>query len=90
MLVNIGPSVKYLTASPSAEVERMAGGLLLDIESNIEKLAVLGVRQEVCAVATRVFGVETDSVFTELELIGDGFISLIGYQAQGYHLVPVF
>lgn len=90
VLVYIGPSVKYLTASPSGEVERMAGGVLLDIESNIEKLAVLGVRQEVCAVATRVFGVENESVFPELELIGDGFISLIGYQAQGYHLVPVF
>jgi len=25
-----------------------------------------------------------------MTLVGDGFISLIGYQAQGYHLVPVF
>jgi len=25
-----------------------------------------------------------------MTLVGDGFISLIGYQAQGYHLVPVY
>ncbi|MGM0593490.1 MAG: DsrE family protein [Pseudomonadota bacterium] len=90
ILVYIGPSVKYLTSAPSAEADKEAGGTLLDIESNVEKLGKLGVRQEICAVATRVFGVDNDTVFPELTLVGDGFISLIGYQAQGYHLVPVF
>ena len=89
VLVYIGPSVKYLSTSPSAEVEKSAGGVLLDIESNVEALAGLGVRQEICAVATRVFGIDNESVLPGLTLVGDGFISLIGYQAQGYHLVPV-
>ena len=90
VLVYIGPSVKYLSTSPSAEVEKSAGGVLLEIESNVEALAGLGVRQEICAVATRVFGIDDESVLPGLTLVGDGFISLIGYQAQGYHLVPVF
>jgi len=90
VLVYIGPSVKYLSTSPAAEVEKSAAGVLLEIESNVEALAELGVRQEVCAVATRVFGIDAESVFPGLTLVGDGFISLIGYQAQGYHLVPVF
>ena len=90
VLVYIGPSVKYLSTSPSAEVEKSAGGVLLEIESNVEALAGLGVRQEICAVATRVFGIDDKSVLPGLTLVGDGFISLIGYQAQGYHLVPVF
>ena len=30
VLVYIGPSVKYLTSSPSTEVEKSAGGVLLD------------------------------------------------------------
>ena len=34
--------------------------------------------------------IENKTVFPGLTLVGDGFISLIGYQAQGYHLVPVF
>ncbi len=90
VLVYIGPSVQYLSSSPSPETERETGDLLLDIESNVEALAALGIRQEVCAVATRVFGIDNDTVFPVMTLVGDGFISLIGYQAQGYHLVPVF
>ena len=90
ILVYIGPSVKYLSSSPSAETEQLAGGVLMDIESNIEALAQLGIKQEICAVATRVFGIENKSIFPGLTLVADGFISLIGYQAQGYHLVPVF
>lgn len=90
ILVYIGPSVKYLTSSPSQEAEEAAGDILMDIESNVSKLASLGIKQEICAVATRVFGIDNKTLFSELNLIGDGFISLIGYQAQGYHLVPVF
>ena len=71
-------------------VETEAGDIMLDIESNIASLAELGIRQEICAVATRVFGIENNTIVDGLTLVGDGFISLIGYQAQGYHLVPVF
>ena len=91
VLVYIGPSVKFLTTTPSPEAEALAAGnLLLDIEANVAKLAELGVRQEVCAVATQVFGVENDSLMPGLTPVGDGFVSMIGYQAQGYELVPVF
>ena len=90
VLVYIGPSVKYLSTSPSKEAEEAAGGVLLEIESNVGELASLGIRQEICAVATRVFGIDNSTVLPGLTLVGDGFISLIGYQAQGYHLVPVF
>jgi intracellular sulfur oxidation DsrE/DsrF family protein len=90
VLVYIGPSVKYLSTSPPAGFEEAVGGVLMEIESNVEALAALGVRQEVCAVATRVFGIDNKTIFPDMTLVGDGFISLIGYQAQGYHLVPVF
>jgi intracellular sulfur oxidation DsrE/DsrF family protein len=90
ILVYIGPSVKYLSNAPSSETEQEAAGILLEIESNVEALAELGIKQEICAVATRVFGIDNKTVFPDLTLVGDGFISLIGYQAQGYHLAPVF
>jgi len=90
ILVYIGPSVKYLTSSPSTETERLAGGVLMDIESNIETLKQLGIKQEICAVATHVFAIDNKTIFPDLNLVADGFISLIGYQARGYHLVPVF
>ena len=90
ILVFIGPSVKYLSTSPSPETEQEAGGVLMEIESNVETLATLGVRQEVCAVATRVFGIDNETLLPGLTPVGDGFISIIGYQSQGYHLVPVY
>ena len=90
VMVFIGPSVKYLSTLPSAETEQVAGGVLMEIESNVEVLATLGVKQEVCAVATRVFGIDNETLLPGLTLVGDGFISLIGYQSQGYHLVPVY
>jgi intracellular sulfur oxidation DsrE/DsrF family protein len=90
VLVFIGPSVKYLSTSPSDEIEQAVGGVLMEIESNVEALATLGVKQEVCAVATRVFGIDNKTLLPGLTLVGDGFISLIGYQSQGYHLVPVY
>ena len=65
-------------------------GILMEIESNVEALAELGVRQEICAVATRVLGIDNKTILPGLTLVGDGFISLIGYQAQGYHLATVF
>ncbi len=90
ILVYIGPSVKYLSTSPAPAIEEELGAVLMEIEANVEALAELGVRQEICAVATRVFGIDNKTVLPGLTLVGDGFISLIGYQAQGYHLVPVF
>lgn len=90
VLVYIGPSVKYLSTSPAPAIEEEVGAVLMEIETNVEALAELGVRQEICAVATRVFGIDNETVLPGLTLVGDGFISLIGYQAQGYHLVPVF
>lgn len=90
VLVYIGPSVKYLSTSPSADTEQTAGGVLLEIESNVEALAALGVKQEICAVATEAFGIDNDKLIPDLSLVSDGFISLIGYQSQGYNLVPVF
>lgn len=90
VLVYIGPSVQYLSSTPGAEIEKTHSAVLMEIESNVEKLAALGIKQEICAVATEVFGIDNNSLFADLNLVGDGFISLIGYQAQGYHLVPVF
>ena len=50
----------------------------------------LGVRQEICAIATRVFKVDNASLLPGLSLVGDGFISLIGWQTQDYKLIPLF
>jgi len=41
-------------------------------------------------VAAKVFNVDPVSVLPEIKRVGNGWISMIGYQAQGYSLVPVY
>ncbi|MCL7745284.1 DsrE family protein [Guyparkeria hydrothermalis] len=88
VIVFIGPTVKFLTTEAGEEVADPA--TLMRIESEVARLADLGVRLQVCAVATDVFGVDNDTLFDGLELTGDGFVAMIGWQAQGYHPITMF
>ncbi len=90
VVVYIGPTVRFLVSEPSDEMEMEFEDELTRIRTAIAALAELGVRQEVCAIATRVFGVDNTGLLPQLQLVGDGFISLIGYQSQGYRLVPIY
>lgn len=90
ILVFIGPSVPFLTTEPDDDVVMEHEDTLNRIAAAVADLDRLGVRQEICAVATKVFNIDNEKVLPELDVVGDGFISLIGYQAQGYALVPVF
>lgn len=90
VLVFIGQTVAYLTTRPDDELELEYGTELRSIAASVEALHELGVRMEVCAVATRVFGVDNDAILPGMHVVGDGFVSLIGWQSQGYKLVPIF
>lgn len=90
VLVFIGETVRYLTTEPDDLLEMEYGDELASIAESVKALKARGVRLEVCAVATRVFGVDNATVLPEMNLVGDGFISLIGWQTQGHKLVPIF
>ena len=53
-------------------------------------MAETGIRVEVCLSAAKLFGVKPASILPEIEQVGNGWISEIGYQARGYRLVPVY
>ena len=90
VVVYIGPTVKFLTTRPGDELEMEFGDELARIQKAVKGLGELGVKQEVCAIATKVFGIDNATLPKEMKLVGDGFISLIGYQSQGYKLVPIY
>ena len=48
-----------------------------------------GVKLEVCKYAVKVLGVNPESILPEIDQVGNGFISVVGYQAQGYSVVTV-
>lgn len=90
VIVYIGPTVRFLTTAPDGELELEQGDALKAIADQVKELNQLGVRQEICAIATKVFKVPNETVLPGLTLVGDGFISLIGWQTQGYKLIPLF
>ena len=89
IVVFIGPTVRFLSTEPAAELAGK-GEALSSIAASITALSKLGIKLEICAIATDFFKVSNDKLLPELELIGNGFISLIGYQNKGYGLVPIF
>jgi len=72
-----GPGVRLLTREQAAD----------EIAPLIAELKRMGVRFEVCSVATRVFKVDNATIIPDVVLVGNSLISLIGYQNQGYALV---
>jgi intracellular sulfur oxidation DsrE/DsrF family protein len=72
-----GPGVRLLTREQAAD----------EISPLITELRRMGVRFEVCAVATRVFKVDNATLIPDVVLVGNSLTSLIGYQNRGYALV---
>lgn len=49
-----------------------------------------GVKMEACSVACRLFGVKVENLLPRIQAVGNTFVSLIGYQAQGYGTIPIY
>jgi intracellular sulfur oxidation DsrE/DsrF family protein len=61
-----------------------------EIASTLSEMSKNGITLEMCLVAAKVFNVDPASVLPEIKRVGNGWISMIGYQAQGYSLVPIY
>ena len=48
-----------------------------------------GVRFEVCDYALKVLGVDPATILPEVDHVGNGFISIAGYQARGYSSITI-
>ena len=53
-------------------------------------LARPNVRMEACGVAARLFSIDGGTLLPGVELVGNTFVSQIGYQARGYATIPIF
>jgi intracellular sulfur oxidation DsrE/DsrF family protein len=84
VVVVIGKAVQYITIEPESSLVKEHGEVLQSISSTAKDLKSLGVRMEVCGAATKHFEVDNSSLLEEMTVVGNGFISLIGWQTQGY------
>jgi intracellular sulfur oxidation DsrE/DsrF family protein len=79
-----GASVKLISTKhddlPLDEVEHQEA-----VASQLkELLSRANVRMEACSIAMRLFGVDTTTLLPGIEPVGNTFVSLMGYQMQGY------
>jgi uncharacterized protein len=84
-----GPSVKLISKNKegfSPEDQKS----LDEIANTLSAMSKDGIKLEICLIAAKVFKVDPASVLPEIKRVGNGWISMIGYQAQGYSLVPVY
>ncbi len=73
-----GPAVTLVTDKAPKEVA-----------AQIAELSEMGVRFEACNVATTLFGIDNTSLLKPIEVVGNTFISAIGYSAKGYVPIPI-
>lgn len=83
-----GPAVKLLSTNregvPKDEAEAMD-----QFAATLREMKKEGVKLEVCMYAVKVMGVEPASLMPEVDRVGNGFVSVVGYQNQGYGVVAI-
>jgi len=85
----MGPSVKLLSKDRrgfSAEDQT----LMDEIAQTVQAMAKDGIKLEICDFASKLFGMDPASILPEIKHVPNGWVSVIGYQARGYSLVPVY
>ncbi|PLX91318.1 MAG: hypothetical protein C0619_07580 [Desulfuromonas sp.] len=61
----------------------------LNIQKQVRRLRNLGYRLEQCAVAVRQLNIAPADIIEDVPLVGNGYVSLIGYQNRGFAFVPM-
>ena len=84
VLVFLGKAVQFITTEPSESIGAENQEALASIASTTAELKELGVRMEVCSAATKHFEVDNSTLLPVMDVVGNGFISLIGWQSKGY------
>lgn len=84
-----GPAVRLISTDRDefADADRKS---LDEIAATLSAMAKENIRAEFCLVAAKNFGVDPDTVLPVVRPVGNGWISLATWQAQGYALVPVY
>lgn len=89
VVVVIGPAVAFLTKDRRG-IGYMDQRAVASIQAEVPKLAAMHIRTEACGVALKGMNIQPKDLIADVHPVGNGFIEAIGYQAQGYQLVPVY
>ncbi|WP_020676182.1 DsrE family protein [Geopsychrobacter electrodiphilus] len=83
-----GPVVKLLSTNRDpfnsaewAQVEKF--------QQTLREMKKDGVHLEVCKYAAKIMGVDNETIIPEIDQVDNGFVSVVGYQMQGYAVVRI-
>ena len=89
VVVYSGPAVKLISKNREGFAPEDQK-ILDEIATTVSEMSKDGIRQEMCLTAAKIFGVDPASALPEMKQVGNGWISLIGYQEHGYALIPAY
>ncbi|MDP2433931.1 MAG: DsrE family protein [Pseudomonadota bacterium] len=84
-----GPAVRFLSGD-SSRIPPEHAATAMELATRIEQLAARGVRIEACGITARMMKMDNATLVKGVQPVANTFNSLIGYQAKGYALIPVF
>ncbi len=59
------------------------------IQDWVKRFSSKGIAIEQCAIAAEILDIPTKDFLPEVPVVGNAYISLVGYQAKGYSVVPM-
>ncbi|NNK58612.1 MAG: DsrE family protein [Desulfofustis sp.] len=59
------------------------------IQDWVKQFSERGIIIEQCSIAAGILDIPQEDFMEEIKVVGNGYISLVGYQAQGYSVVPM-
>jgi intracellular sulfur oxidation DsrE/DsrF family protein len=83
-----GPIVKLLSSERSG-FDKKDNAEIDKFQDTLRQMKKEGVKLEVCLYAAKVLGIDPATLMPEIDQVGNGFISVAGYQAQGYTVVTI-
>jgi intracellular sulfur oxidation DsrE/DsrF family protein len=83
-----GPAVKLISSDRTGFSAKEAADID-QFQETLRQMKSDGVTLEVCDYALKVMGVDPATIIPEVDHVGNGFISVVGYQAQGYAVVRI-
>jgi len=83
-----GGAVKLLSSDYSG-FDKKDYGEIEKFQDTLRQMKKEGVTLEVCMYAVKVMGVDPATLMPEIDQVGNGFISVVGYQSQGYSVVTI-
>lgn len=88
VIVFHGQAVKLLSTARKG-FDKADQSTLDKVAEMIKQFKKDGVKMEVCMYAVKVMGIDPATIMPEIDKVGNGFISVLGYQAQGYNVVTL-